>query len=227
MTPPAVNLKGIGRTYPGPPPVAALRSVDLQVKTGDYVAVIGPSGSGKSTLLNLLGLLDRPTDGTYTLGGIDVSRLDEKGRAAYRGQQIGFVFQAFHLIDHQSAIENVLLAALYQPEKMPRAALKTQAKRVLEQVGMGHRLNAPPSTLSGGERQRVAIARALMNKPALLLCDEPTGNLDSVNAHKVLEMLQEVNQSGQTVVVITHDATVAAAANRRVSITDGILTDVA
>lgn len=227
MTPPAVNLKGVGRTYPGPPPVAALRSVDLQIKTGDYVAVIGPSGSGKSTLLNLLGLLDRPTDGTFTLGGIDVSGLDEKGRAAYRGQQVGFVFQAFHLIDHRSAIENVLLAALYQPKKMPRAALKAQAKRVLEQVGMGHRLNAPPSTLSGGERQRVAIARALMNKPALLLCDEPTGNLDSVNAHKVLEMLQEVNQSGQTVVVITHDTTVAAAANRRVSITDGILTDVA
>lgn len=225
--PSVVELTGLGRTYPGPPPVPALRDVNLHVRRGDYLAIIGPSGSGKSTLLNVLGLLDRPTSGSYRLAGADVSRLTEKDRAAYRGQLIGFVFQSFHLLDHRTALENVTLGALYQPDKITNRGLIDNAVRLLADVGLGHRLDSPPARLSGGERQRVAIARALINKPQLLLCDEPTGNLDSVNTANVLRLLDEVHAAGQTVVIITHDPAVARHALRRVSITDGTLTEVA
>ncbi|MCX6397361.1 MAG: ABC transporter ATP-binding protein [Propionibacteriales bacterium] len=222
---PTVELVGVSLTYAGPPVVAALHDVDLRLRRNEYVAVVGPSGSGKSTLLNILGLLDRPTGGTFRLSGIDVSTLPEADRAALRGERIGFVFQSFHLLEHRTAVENLLVATLYRPTKVGRADRVARAEQVLTRVGMRERMYARPAQLSGGERQRVAIARALMNAPDLLLCDEPTGNLDSVNAAKVLALIDEVHQAGQTVVVITHDPVVAARAERRIAITDGSVTE--
>ncbi|MFJ4786802.1 ABC transporter ATP-binding protein [Streptomyces sp. NPDC088794] len=220
--PPVVlRLTDCAKTYPGSPPVEALHPADLTVRAGDYLTVVGPSGSGKSTLLNLLGLLDRPTSGSFTLAGVDVARLSEGERTALRGRRIGFVFQEFHLLPYRTALENVALAQLYVTR---RAADRTRAAAdALERVGLGHRLHALPTTLSGGERQRVAIARALVNEPELLLCDEPTGNLDSATAATVMDLLGRLNTAGVTVVVITHDPTVAARAHRRVTILDGRL----
>ncbi|MGC4954606.1 ABC transporter ATP-binding protein [Actinomadura citrea] len=220
---PAIVLRGVGRTYPGPPPVTALREVNLRVARGEYVAIVGPSGSGKSTLLNLLGLLDRPTDGSYGLDGLDVAELRDAERAAVRGQRIGFVFQSFHLLPYRSALENVLLAQLYG--RTPRARRLDAARSALRQVGLEHRTDALPTTLSGGERQRVAIARALVNSPRLLLCDEPTGNLDTATAATILGLLEELHAAGQTVLTITHDPAVAGRAERVVTIRDGRLTD--
>jgi putative ABC transport system ATP-binding protein len=185
--------------------------------------VVGPSGSGKSTLLNLLGLLDRPTAGCYELDGVDTATLNEAERAAVRGQKIGFVFQAFHLLPYRSAEENVMLAQLYVPAAGPDR--RPAAQRVLHLVGLSHRMEATPTTLSGGERQRVAIARALVNRPSLLLCDEPTGNLDSNTADRILDLLDELHRSGQTLVVITHDDNVAHRAQRIVTIRDGRLSE--
>ncbi|WP_329095842.1 ABC transporter ATP-binding protein [Actinomadura citrea] len=220
---PAIVLRGVGRTYPGPPPVTALREVNLRVARGEYVAIVGPSGSGKSTLLNLLGLLDRPTDGSYGLDGLDVAELRDAERAAVRGQRIGFIFQSFHLLPYRSALENVLLAQLYG--RTPRARRLDAARSALRQVGLEHRTDALPTTLSGGERQRVAIARALVNRPRLLLCDEPTGNLDTATAATILGLLEELHAAGQTVLTITHDPAVAGRAERVVTIRDGRLTD--
>ncbi|WP_374192027.1 ABC transporter ATP-binding protein [Streptomyces clavuligerus] len=218
-----VELSGCGRTFSGTPPVVALRPADLGVAHGDYVAVVGPSGSGKSTLLNVLGLLDRPTSGTYTLAGRDTADLDERERTALRGHRIGFVFQAFHLLPHRTALENVALARLYVTPRGP--SREAAAAAALHRVGLSHRLHALPTVLSGGERQRVAVARALVNTPDLLLCDEPTGNLDSVTAASVMDLLEELNTSGVTVVVITHDPAVAARARRIVTMLDGHLTE--
>lgn len=218
---PVIELHGVGRTYPGPPPVHALRPTDLTVSRGEYVAVVGPSGSGKSTLLNVLGLLDRPTDGTYALDGVDTGALSDGSISAVRGQKIGFVFQAFHLLAHRTATENVALAQLYGgPRKAQRLAA---ARRTLAQVGLAHRLDALPTALSGGERQRVAIARALVNQPSLLLCDEPTGNLDTTTSAQVLDLLDDLNTQGTTLIVITHDPVTASRARRTVTIRDGIL----
>ncbi|GLY79254.1 ABC transporter ATP-binding protein [Actinoallomurus iriomotensis] len=217
----AITLHGITRTFPGPPPIEALRGIDLTVPRGRYLAIMGPSGAGKSTLMNVLGLLDRPTDGVYELDGVDVAGIGEAERSAVRGQRIGFVFQAFHLLPHRSALENVMLAQLYN--RSPRSKRAMRSRRVLELVGLTHRLHALPATMSGGERQRVAIARAMVNEPSLLLCDEPTGNLDSATADAVLGVLAEVHTSGQTIVVITHDPQVAARAERTVVIRDGLL----
>ncbi|TQF04052.1 ABC transporter ATP-binding protein [Kitasatospora acidiphila] len=219
--PPTIELSGLTKTYPGSPPVSALHATDLTVAHGEYLAVTGPSGSGKSTLLNLLGLLDRPTSGTYRLSGLDVAALDDAERTAQRGRKIGFVFQAFHLLPHRTAVENVMLAQLYVTVR--RRDRYRDAAAVLRRVGLGHRLDALPNTLSGGERQRVAIARALLNKPELLLCDEPTGNLDSSTANAVLGLIEDLNTEGVTVIVITHDQAVAARANRQISILDGRL----
>lgn len=219
--PPVVRFEGVGLTYPGPPPVVALRPADLTVQPGEYVTVVGPSGSGKSTFLNIVGLLDRPTAGRYELDGIDVSTLSEGERSALRGRRIGFVFQSFHLLPYRSAVENVALAQLYTG---PPAAHRAEAALAgLARVGLAHRAHALPSMLSGGERQRVAIARALVNQPSMLLCDEPTGNLDSTTAGRVLELLDEVHAAGFTVVVITHDSQVAARGQRQVTIRDGVL----
>jgi putative ABC transport system ATP-binding protein len=220
---PVIELRGVARTYPGPPPVPALRPADLLIAEGDYVAVTGPSGSGKSTLLHLLGLLDTPTQGRYLLDGEDTSALGDKDRSGLRGRRIGVVFQAFHLLPYRTALENVLLAELYN--QTPRAARLAAAAGALGAVGLGHRLHSLPTTLSGGECQRVAIARALVNRPALVLCDEPTGNLDSANAAALMGLLDELNAAGYTIVVITHDPAVAAHARRTVAISDGVLSE--
>ena len=189
-----IELRGAARTYPGPPPVPALRPADLVIGAGDYVAVTGPSGSGKSTLLHLLGLLDAPTQGSYLLDGLDTSALGDRDRSALRGSRIGFVFQSFHLLPYRTALENVLLAQLYN--QTPRGGRVRAAVDALDAVGLGHRLDALPTTLSGGEGQRVAIARALVNRPSLLLCDEPTGNLDSRNAAAIMDLLDQLNEAG-------------------------------
>ena len=222
MTTPVIELRGLARTYPGPPPMPALRPADLVIVAGDYVAVTGPSGSGKSTLLHLLGLLDVPTEGSYLMDGLDTSALSDRDRSALRGR-IGFVFQAFHLLPYRTALENVLLAELYN--QTSRSDRVQAAVAAVDAVGLGHRLDALPTTLSGGECQRVAIARALVNRPSLLLCDEPTGNLDSRNAAALMELLDQLNAAGFTIVVITHDVRVAAHAGRAIDISDGVLSE--
>jgi len=223
MATPVIELDALARTYPGPPPVPALRPADLVIGAGDYVAVTGPSGSGKSTLLHLLGLLDTPTGGRYLLDGLDTSALGDRDRSALRGRRIGVVFQAFHLLAYRTALENVLLAQLYN--NTPRAARLAAAAGALDAVGLGHRLDALPTTLSGGEAQRIAIARALVNQPSLLLCDEPTGNLDSASAAALMGLLDQLNAAGYTIVVITHDPAVAAHARRTITISDGVLSE--
>ncbi|MER5872263.1 ABC transporter ATP-binding protein [Streptomyces sp. NPDC002044] len=221
LPPPVIEFRQAGLTYPGPPPVPALTACDLAIRHGEFVTVVGPSGSGKSTFLNIVGLLDAPTEGRYLLDGIDTGSLGDHDRTALRGRRIGFVFQSFHLLPHRSALENVALAMLYNG--VPRKERPARAREALVRVGLGHRLAAVPSRLSGGERQRVAIARALVARPSLLLCDEPTGNLDSANADTVLALLDELHTDGMTVLVITHDQEVAAHGGRTVAIRDGVL----
>jgi len=216
-----IELQGLGRIFPGPPPVEALQPTDLVVKQGDYLSIVGPSGSGKSTLLHLIGLLDRPTSGRYLLDGIDTGGLSDGQRTGLRGQKLGFVFQAFHLLNHRTVMENVVLAQLYNGT--PRSERKRRAMEALDRVGLSHRLEFTPLTLSGGEKQRVAVARALVTRPALLLADEPTGNLDSASSSAVLDLFDELHDSGLTLAVITHDLDVSARAAQRVRITDGIL----
>jgi len=224
VTTPVVELRGISRTFDRDPPVHALRGVDLSIWPGEWLAIVGPSGSGKSTLLNVLGLLDRQTGGTYRLDGVDVNELDDLARAGLRGRKIGFIFQAFHLLPHRTVLENVMLAELYVGT--PRQGRRERALEALERVGLGDRSDFLPTRLSGGQRQRAAIARSLMASPSLLLCDEPTGNLDSKSAANVLDILGELARGGLTLVVITHDETVAARAGRRVRIIDGELVEV-
>lgn len=220
---PVIELRGAGLTYPGPPPVSAFGPSDLTVHRGEFVSVVGPSGAGKSTFLNIVGLLDAPTEGQFLLDGFDTSALRDAERTALRGQRIGFVFQAFHLLPHRTAAENVALALVYR--RIPRAERARRARAALVQVGLGHRVDALPTRLSGGERQRVAIARALVGDPSLLLCDEPTGNLDSTTAAAILDLLDELHAGGMTVIVITHDSAVAARAGRTMTIRDGAMTE--
>ncbi|MGW0799190.1 ABC transporter ATP-binding protein [Streptomyces sp. NPDC002692] len=220
---PVIEFSGVGLTYPGPPPVPALQPCDLTIRRGEYVTVVGPSGSGKSTFLNIAGLLDAPTRGRYLLDGIDTGQLADADRTALRGRRIGFVFQSFHLLPHRSATENVLLAMVYNTRD--RGGRAERAREALARVGLGHRADALPTRLSGGERQRVAIARALVARPSLLLCDEPTGNLDTATAGSVLALLDELHRDGMTLVVITHDPGVAARGERTVAIRDGVLTE--
>lgn len=222
-TAPVIEFRSAALTYPGPPSVPALLPCDLTVQRGEYVTIVGPSGSGKSTFLNIAGLLDTPTSGTYLLDGIDTTTIRDKQRTTLRGSRIGFVFQAFHLLSHRSARENVELAMIYQ--RIPRSQRRTRAEAALVRVGLSHRLDALPTRLSGGERQRVAIARALVTEPSLLLCDEPTGNLDTATAESVLELLDELHADGATIVAITHDPQVAARGGRTISIRDGRLAD--
>jgi putative ABC transport system ATP-binding protein len=218
-----IRLEGVSRTFPSEPPVHALRDVDLTVRAGDYVAVVGPSGSGKSTLLNTLGLLDRPTSGSYRLDGVETSALGDADRTWLRGSRIGFVFQSFHLLAHRTVEENVMLGEVYR--RADRATRKQRAVETLQRVGIGHRAGFRPDRLSGGERQRVAIARALLGGPSLLLCDEPTGNLDTANTASVLNLFDELQDQGTTLLVITHDNVVSRRARRRVRIQDGRLTE--
>ncbi|QCD57934.1 ABC transporter ATP-binding protein [Streptomyces hawaiiensis] len=218
-----IEFRGVGLRYPGPPAVDALRPCDLRIADGEFVTVVGPSGSGKSTLLNIAGLLDTPTQGQYLLNGIDTAALSASRLAALRGERIGFVFQAFHLLPHRSALENVELALVYRA--VPRRERSARAAAVLERVGLAHRAAALPTQMSGGERQRVAVARALVGEPSLLLCDEPTGNLDSATSASLLELLDALHRDGMTTVVITHDRQVAEHGQRTVTIRDGVLHD--
>ncbi|GAA4521284.1 MULTISPECIES: ABC transporter ATP-binding protein [Nonomuraea] len=223
MSEPVIELRAITKEFPSRPPVRALDDVSFRVDRGDYVAIVGPSGSGKSTLLNVLGLLDRPTTGSYRLDGTETTTLKDGARTRLRGDRIGFVFQSFHLLPHRSLAENVMLAEVYGGR--PRRGRRERALAALERVGLGHRTGFPPGRLSGGERQRAAIARALMGEPALLLCDEPTGNLDSRNTEAVLSLFAGLRTQGLTIVVITHEREVSERAERRVRITDGMLTE--
>ncbi|MGP3958217.1 ABC transporter ATP-binding protein [Nonomuraea sp. 3N208] len=223
MAEPVIELRGISKTHPAQPPVTALDDVSLRVDRGDYLAIAGPSGSGKSTLLNVLGLLDRPSSGSYRLDGAETTALRDAARTRLRGDRIGFVFQSFHLLSHRSVVENVMLAEIYS--RRPRTGRRERALVALERVGLGHRTGFPPDRLSGGERQRAAIARALMGEPSLLLCDEPTGNLDSRNTAAVLDLFDELRALGLTLVVITHEREVSERAARRARITDGVLAE--
>lgn len=220
---PVVRMVGVGRSFPGPPEVHAVREVDLVIEPGEYLSIVGPSGSGKSTLLHLLGLLDRPTKGSYWLDGQEVSQLSERRRAVLRGERIGFVFQAFHLLAHRSVLENVALPMVYH--RVPRWERVERSRAALERVGLGHRMEFDPATLSGGERQRVAIARALVSEPSMLLADEPTGNLDTGNAASILDLFDDLHAGGLTLAVITHDEGVSSRANRRVHIVDGVMAE--
>jgi ABC-type lipoprotein export system ATPase subunit len=220
ITQPAViELRGIGRRFGTDPPFDALSGVDLQVQRGEWLAIAGPSGSGKSTLLNIVGLLDVQTSGTYLVNGIDVSGLRDHQRAGLRSRAIGFVFQSFHLISHRTVLENVMLSDVYR--KYPRRDRHERAATALARVGLSKRADYLPTRLSGGERQRAAIARAIMGSPRALLCDEPTGNLDSATTASILELFAELNSGGLTIVTITHEADVAQRASRRLRIIDG------
>jgi putative ABC transport system ATP-binding protein len=219
---PVIELRGVTRIYStGRLEVAALRGVDLDVWPGDFLAIVGPSGSGKSTMMNIIGCLDRPTSGSYRLGGTPVEQLSDDDLARVRGRAIGFVFQSFNLLPRTSALENVATPLLYQG--ISRRERNARAQAALERLGLGDRLEHEPSELSGGQQQRVAIARALVTEPALILADEPTGNLDSASGADVINILHELNAMGTTIVLITHDADVADHALRQVHVLDGLL----
>ena len=220
-----LRLEGVTKVYPGPPPVAALESVDLSVARGELVAVVGPSGSGKSTLLNLMGALDVPTEGTIEIDGQDIARLSDRALSALRSTRLGFIFQEFFLLSGTSAVDNVADGLLYRG--MAKVERRRRAGDALERVGLGHRLDHMPSQLSGGERQRVAIARALVGDPAVVFADEPTGNLDSVTSEGIVDLLLTLNAAGSTIVVITHDHDVAANFSRRVELLDGRVVETA
>jgi putative ABC transport system ATP-binding protein len=199
--------------------VEALRGIDLTIGEHEYVAVIGPSGSGKSTLMNLLGCLDTPTSGEYLLSGERVAGLDRNQLAEIRNRRIGFVFQSFNLLPYSTALENVELPLLFAG--LPTAERRERAQAMLERVGLQDRMDHKPTELSGGQMQRVAIARALVNQPAIVLADEPTGNLDSTSGHSIVGLFEELHGAGQTIVIITHDPTVAKLASRRIEVRDG------
>ncbi|MGY2080091.1 ABC transporter ATP-binding protein [Modestobacter sp. SYSU DS0657] len=221
---PAIELRDVTRSFPGPPEVQALKGVSVSVADGEYVSIIGPSGSGKSTMLNILGLLDRPTVGEYRLGGVLTSALADDERAAVRARQLGFVFQAFHLMSRRTVLENVLLPMLYNGT--PRAEREPRAREALDRVGLNHRVGFLPGTLSGGERQRVAVARAVASRPRVLLADEPTGNLDQATSAEIMVLFEELHADGLTLVVITHDGAVARRAERRIRLADGRVSEV-
>jgi putative ABC transport system ATP-binding protein len=217
-----IETQDLWKTYlMGAEEIHALRGVSISIEQGEYVAIMGPSGSGKSTLLNVLGLLDEPSTGEYLLDGEPTSGLTERARSGLRAYRIGFVFQAFHLVGYRTAVENVETGLLYQ--RVRRKEREQRAIDVLEQVGLADRMWATPTQMSGGERQRVAIARALVRRPALVLCDEPTGNLDTATGMQVLKLIDDLHREGLTVVVITHDPEVGHRAQRIVEIRDGVV----
>jgi putative ABC transport system ATP-binding protein len=214
-----VRWDGVAKVFPGPDQVIGLHPTNLVLRRFDFVSITGPSGAGKSTMLNLLGLIDTPSSGQVRMGGEPLHDLRESHLSRVRSRDIAFVFQAFHLMESRSVLENVALALTYRG--VPRAAREDAARRAIDQVGLGHRRDMPTSVLSGGERQRVALARAFTAAPRLLLCDEPTGNLDPENGRQILDLLDEVNATGTCVVVVTHDEEAARRAHLRWRIDGG------
>jgi putative ABC transport system ATP-binding protein len=224
MAGPVIDIHDLTKVYQmGEVEVRALAGVNLVVDQGEFLAVMGPSGSGKSTLMNILGCLDRPTTGTYKLDGIDVSTLDRDERAVIRNAKIGFVFQSFNLLSRTSAMENVELPLLYGELGWTREQRRAAAKKALARVGLAGREGHYPSQLSGGQQQRVAIARALVTDPAILLADEPTGNLDSRTSEEIMAIFQELNDAGKNVVLITHEPDIAQYSKRVVHVRDGLI----
>ena len=222
MSQAVLEIKGIGKTYViGDVVVEALRSVDLQINKGEYVALMGPSGSGKSTLMNILGCLDTPSRGKYLLNGTDVSHMSDNELAQIRNKEIGFIFQTFNLLARNTSLENVALPLVYAGiGKKERLAI---ARDSLKSVGLADRVDHKPNELSGGQRQRVAIARALVNKPAIILADEPTGNLDTKTSHEIMDLLEEIHLQGNTVIIVTHEEDIAKRAKRIVRLRDGLI----
>lgn len=217
-----IDAKGLSRTYKmGQEIIRALVSVDIKVKRGEYVAFMGPSGSGKSTLMNIVGALDTPSSGSYILNGQDVSTMSESDLATIRNKEIGFVFQTFNLLPRYSALDNVALPLVYAGYS--KAERRKKAMESLEAVGLANRASHKPNELSGGQRQRVAIARALVNNPSILLADEPTGNLDSKTSHEIMALFKELNEKGNTIIMVTHEEDIAAFAKRIVRLRDGVI----
>jgi len=219
-----IEMRELTRVYQlGPQEIYALRGVNLTIDPGEYVAIMGPSGSGKSTLMNIIGCLDTPSAGRYFLDGIAVETMNDDELAAVRNKKIGFVFQTFNLLARTTALQNVELPLIYA--KIPRAERREMAEEALRSVGLGERMNHQPNELSGGQRQRVAIARALVNKPSLLLADEPTGNLDSQTGREILDLFRELSSRGNSIIMVTHEDDVAREARRVVHIRDGRIAD--
>jgi putative ABC transport system ATP-binding protein len=221
-SPPVLELIEVVKTYPGDPPVGALAGVSLRIEQGELVAIVGPSGSGKSTLLHVMGTLERPTAGEVRVAGQDTSTMTDAQLSGLRARRLGFVFQQFFLLDGLSVLDNVADGLLYRGGRM--ADRRPLAEAAIERVGLAHRVGHRPNQLSGGEQQRTAIARALAGRPAMVMADEPTGNLDSATGAALLDLLQELHREGTTIVVITHDLDVAAAMPRRIEIRDGRIT---
>jgi putative ABC transport system ATP-binding protein len=216
---PSLELDGVSRHYPATPPVRALDGVDLTIQPGELTALVGPSGSGKSTLMNVIGTLDRPTSGEVRIDGTATTTMSDPGLAGLRAARIGFVFQQFHLLEGVTVVDNVAAGLVYRGVR--RRERRPRAIAALERVGLGHRLWQRPPQLSGGERQRVAIARAVVGEPAIILADEPTGNLDTATSTSIMDLLTRLHAEGATILVITHEAGIAARCRRRVTLRDG------
>lgn len=217
-----IKIRSITRDFPlGQEIVKVLKGIDLDIQKGEYVALMGPSGSGKSTLMNLLGCLDTPTSGYYELNGVDVSSMSDDALAEIRNKEIGFVFQTFNLLPRTTALDNVALPMVYAGA--PKSQRHKRASEVLEDVGLSDRMDHKPNQLSGGQRQRVAVGRALVNKPSIILADEPTGNLDSKTSLEIMQLFDDIHKAGNTVILVTHEEDIAAHAQRIIRLRDGII----